>query len=178
MFQNVRPNAQLFILHKGNAPYVEYGTVVQVSAPKPKYPSATPIGQFPQMEMVVDVTANVNGQTANLQGLPAGADIADSGMNGNVVVACSREAMNNEISMMRNKSVEIIQSVDFHRGVVDACDKMLDELNPEYAAKKQQEAEIAGLKSQMQDMKKDFTDLMSLLKEQLGIGSGTNPKSK
>ena len=68
--------------------------------------------------------------------------------------------------------------IEGHDVVVDACDKMLDELNPEYAAKKQQEAEIAGLKSQMQDMKKDFTDLMSLLREQLGIGSGTNQKSK
>ena len=106
MFQNLRTNAQLFILHKEAAPYIEYGSVVSVSAPRSKYPSVPPIGQFPQMEMVVDVTVNVNGQQSNLQGLPAGADIADFGQNGNIVVACSRDAMNNEISTMKQKSAD------------------------------------------------------------------------
>ena len=112
MFQNLRTNSQVFILHKESTPYIEYGSVVSVSAPRAKYPTTPPIGQFPQVEMVVDVTVSVNGQQSNLQGLPAGADIADFGQNGNIVVSCSRDAMNNEIGTMKQKSADILASVD------------------------------------------------------------------
>ena len=173
MFQNLRTNSQIYILHKDAQPYIEYGTAVNVSAPRPKYPVNTPIGQFPQMEMVVDVTVNIGGQQTSLQGLPAGADIADFGQNGNIVVACSRDAMNNEISTMKQKSADILGSIDYHRGVIDTCDKMLKTLNPEFAAKQQQEQEIAGLKSQMTEMKREFTEFMTVLKEQLGLSSET-----
>ena len=174
MFQNLRTNSQLFILHKESNPFIEYGSVVSVSAPRAKYPASTPIGHFPQMEMVVDITVNVNGQQSNLQGLPAGADIADFGQNGNIVVSCSREAMNNEISTMKQKSADILHSVDYHKSVMDSCDKMLNALNPEFAAKQHQEAEIAGLKSDISDIKREFSGLMEILKEQLGIGVETN----
>lgn len=63
MFQSLRANNQLYILHKDANPYIEIGSVVSVSAPKPKYPMPTPIGQIPQTEMVVDIVININGQT-------------------------------------------------------------------------------------------------------------------
>lgn len=173
MFQNLRTNSQIYILHKDAQPYIEYGTVVNVSAPRAKYPATPPIGQFPQMEMVVDVTVSVNGQQSNLQGLPAGADIADFGQNGNIVVSCSRDAMNSEVSTMKQKSADILGSIDYHRGVINACDKMINLLNPEFAAKRQQEQEIAGLKTQMSEMKREFSEFMSVLKEQLGISAET-----
>ena len=106
MFQNLRANNQLFILHKDENPLVDIGSVVSVSAAKPKYPMPTPIGQIPQMEMVVDVVVCVNGQNTTFQNLPAGADIADFGQNGNIVISCSREAMNSEVSAIRQKSLK------------------------------------------------------------------------
>lgn len=103
MFQNLRVNNQLYILHKEAKHFIEIGSVVSVSAPKPKYPMPAPMGQIPQMEMVVDVVANINGQNTTFQNLPSGSDIADFGQNGNLVVSCSRDAMNNEISMIKQK---------------------------------------------------------------------------
>ena len=83
---------------------MDIGSVVSVSAAKPKYPMPTPIGQIPQMEMVVDVVVCVNGQNTTFQNLPAGADIADFGQNGNIVISCSREAMNSEVSAIRKRA--------------------------------------------------------------------------
>ena len=176
MFQNLRINSTLYILHKDAVPYIEYGSVVSVSAPKPKYPSTPPLGQFPQMEMVVDVVANVNGQNTNLQGLPAGLDIADFGHNGNIVVSASRDAIN---TMMKQKSNDILGSLDFHRSVIEACDKMLSELNPEVAEKQKQEQEIYTLKGQMQQMSANMNQLMEMnkkLMEQLGISETAKNK--
>lgn len=179
MFQNLRTNQQIYILHKEAAPYIEYGAVVNVSSPKPKYPSTQPFGQFPQVEMVVDVVVNINGQNTNLQGLPAGLDIADFGPNGNIVVSCSREAMNNEVMMMKQKSNDILGSVDFHRNVITACDKMLTDLNPEVADKQKQEQEISTLKGQMQEMSQNMAALMEMnkrLMEQLGVSETSKNK--
>lgn len=162
----------IYILHKDANPFIEYGPVVSVSAPKPKYPMASPMGQLPQMEMVVDVVVCINGQNTTFQNLPAGMDIADFGQNGNIVVSCSRDAMNNEVASMKQKSIDIINSMDFHNSVIAGCDKMLTLLNPEFAEKQRQEQEISSLKGQMAEMSKNMSDLMELnkrLMEQLGV---------
>ena len=72
--------------------------MVSVSMPRTKYPSLPQFGQYPQVEMVVDLVVNISGQNTNFQGLPAGAEIADFGQNGNIVVSCSRDAINNELA--------------------------------------------------------------------------------
>ena len=59
MFQSLRPNNQVFILHKDRA-VLETGSVVSVSTPMPKYPVQPMFGQ-PQ-EMVVDIVVKVNNQ--------------------------------------------------------------------------------------------------------------------
>lgn len=181
MFQNLRPNSQLYILHKENSPFIEYGSVINVSAPHPKYPMTPPIGQMPTMEMVVDVSVNINGQNTNFQNLPAGMEIADFGQNGNIVISCSRDAMNNEVAMMKQKSIELLNSVEYHQNVIASCDKMLNLLNPEFAAKQQQDKEIADLKGQMAEMSRNMADLMTLnkqLMEQFGLGSDTSKTKK
>ena len=60
----------------------------------------------------VDVTARINDQNITCQKLPANMDVADFAGNGNVVVACSRESMNSELQAMRQRSVEVVKSVD------------------------------------------------------------------
>lgn len=122
--------------------------------------------------MVVDVVVNIGGQNTNLQGLPAGADIADFGQNGNIVVSCSRDAMNGELSTLRQKSVDILNSVEYHKGMIESCDKMLNALNPEFAAKQQQEQEIDMMKQQIATMTQNMNTLMQMnqkLMEQLGV---------
>ena len=53
MFQNLRVNNQLYILHKEAKHFIEIGSVVSVSAPKPKYPMPAPMGQMPQMRWLL-----------------------------------------------------------------------------------------------------------------------------
>lgn len=164
MFQNLRAASQIYILHKEAKPYIEIASVTGVSAPKPKYPMGIPqIGQLPQMEMVVDLTASIGGQSTTFQGLPAGADIADFGQNGNMVISCSRDAMNSEVASMKQRSLDIINSVSYHQGIIAGCDEMLSVLNPELAQKHRQEQEIADMKKQMADLMEMNRQLMAKL---------------
>ncbi len=147
MFQNLRVNSQIYLLHKDGNPYVEYGTVTNVTAPRAKYPmSPTPMGQFPQVETVVDVMVNIRGQQVPLKDLKANADVDD---NGKIIVSCSRDAINSEVAMMRQKSLDILNSIEYHKNVIACCDKMLNTLNPEIAAKQEQEQRIQGLEQKI-----------------------------
>ena len=53
MFQSVRPNSPIYILHKGDNARLETGYVVNQPIPKAKYPIPHNFGQ-PQ-EMIVDL---------------------------------------------------------------------------------------------------------------------------
>lgn len=172
MFQNLRENSTIYILHKESNPYIETGSVVRVSAPMPKYPVPQTFGQ-PQ-EMTVDVVARVNGSEVTLQKLPASGEIATTTSGGMVTIASSRDAMNAEVSAMKQKSTDILASIDYHRGMVDGCDRLLMQLNPEFAEKQRQQEEITLLKSQMGDLTRSMTALMEMMKEQ-SQDSGTSP---
>ena len=151
MFQSIRPNSQLYIFHKGENPRLEVGQVINTPITKPKYQVPPTFGQ-PQ-EMVVDLSVKINGQTFNYSGIPANLDIADSFSNGeNIVISDSREAMNAEILSIKQKSVDAINSVDFHRNMISKCDSILSDLNPEFAEKQAQRVEIEELKTQVSDM--------------------------
>ena len=161
MFQSLRPSNQVCILHKDRA-VLETGSVVSVSTPMPKYPVQPMFGQ-PQ-EMVVDIVVKVNNQDITYQKIPANLDIADFN-NSNIVLSDNREAMNSEISSLKQKSIAIINSIDFHKEMISNCDKILSELNPEFAEKQQQQLEINSLKTQMGEMAKSITELMSMNKK-------------
>lgn len=173
MFQSLRVNSQFFILHKGNKPYIETGTVMSVSQPVPKFTMPQP---FHQQDMVVDVVVNINGQNSTYQRLPANQDIADFGNSNSIVVAANRDAMNAEVASLRQKSLDIINSKDYHSELVTYYDGILQDLNPEYAEKQRQQNEIDTLKSQMMSMSKDMSELINMNKELMAKLSDNSKK--
>lgn len=164
MFQSVRPNSQIFILHKGDTPNIELGTVTNQPMPRPKYQLPATFGQ-PQ-EMVVDLVVKVNDRTVNYNNLPAQSDIADSSSNGeNLVISDSRDAMNAEILNLKQKSTDIINSVEFHKSLLGQYDKIIAQLNPEFAEKQEQKQELDTLRAQMAEMSRSISALMETNKQ-------------
>lgn len=162
MFSNLRTNSQLYILHRDATPYIEIGQVVSVSQPRPRYQTNNYIA--PQ-EQVVDVVVSINGNNITLQSLPANLDVADQGtINGSLFISTQRDAMNTEINSMRQKSLDIINSVEQHKKVIQDCEVLLQRLNPEFAEQKQQKQEIDMLKTQMSEMMSGMKELMAQLK--------------
>ena len=128
MFQSVRPNSQIFILHKGDTPRIEMGSVTNQPMPRPKYQLPATFGQ-PQ-ELVVDLVVKVGDRTVNYNSLPAQLDIADSSSNGeNIVISDSRDAMNAEILNLKQKSADIVNSVEFHKGLIDEYEQELSHIH-------------------------------------------------
>lgn len=161
MFQSLRPNSPIYIFHRNGVPTLETGYVTSVSVPKPKYAIPAAFGQ-PQ-EMVVDLVAKVNNATVNYNGLPAQADVADSFANGEgIVISGSKEAMNAEILNIKQKSEEVLGSIETHRGIITECDRILSDFNPEFAEKQKQRDEIESLKTQLNGITRSMDELMSV----------------
>ncbi len=164
MFSNLRTNSQLYILHRDATPYIEIGQVVSVSQPRPRFQTGNYI--TPQ-EQVVDIVVSISGNNITLQSLPANLDVADQGtINGSLFISTSRDAMNTEVNSMRQKSLDIINSVEAHKKTVQDCELLLQRLNPEFAEQKQQKQEIDMLKTQVSEMMNGMKELMAQLKKE------------
>lgn len=161
MFSNVRAGSQVYVLYKDTTPHVETGTVVSVTPPVPKFPVANFMS--PQ-EFVLDMVVKVGGNNVTLQKLPSNLDVADQGLNGNMVITTTREAMNNEVNALRQKSLAVLNSVDYHKKIIQDCDGLLQKLNPEYAEQRQQKEDIDSLKTQMSEMMASMKELMAQIK--------------
>lgn len=163
MFQSVRPNSPIYVLHKGDNPRLETGYVANQPIPKPKYQMPHTFGQ-PQ-EMIVDLVIKLNDMSINLNSIPANLDIADSYSNGeSIVISDSREAMNSEIISLKQKSVDLLNSMDYHKSLIACYDKLLSDFNPEMAEKQAQQQEIAGLRNQIDELSKSMALLVKQLK--------------
>lgn len=159
MFQSVRPNSQIYILHKGDTPKVEVGYVNNMPIVRPKYPMTPMFGQT--QESVVDISVKINDNVFNYSNLPAQSDISDSISNGeNIAISDNRETINAEIVNLKQKSIDIINSIDHHKEMIIKYDKLLMDINPERAERQEQKEEINILKSQMADMSRSINSLM------------------
>ena len=143
-FQNLRNNHQIYILHKDANPILEIGKITNVSVPVPKYGNTSMYN-----DLVLDITADVEGKSTNFQKLPATSEIADFGNN--IVVAVSKEAMNSEVMSMKQRYLE-------------GCHEILQELNPEIAEKQRQEQENKAVREEINSLKEMFSEFMNKFK--------------
>ena len=156
-FQNLRNNHQIYILHKDVIPTLEIGKITNVSVPVPKYGNTSMYN-----DLVLDITADIDGKPTNFQKLPANSEIADFGNS--LVVAVSKEAMNSEVASMKQRSLDILNSIEQHRSVIDGCDEILKVLNPEIAEKQRQEQENKALREEINSLKEMFSEFINQFK--------------
>ena len=157
-FQNLRNNHQIYILHKDVIPTLEIGKITNVSVPVPKYGNTSMYN-----DLVLDITADIDGKSTNFQKLPANSEIADFGNS--LVVAVSKEAMNSEVVSMKQRSLDILSSIEQHQSIIQGCDEILQILNPEIAEKQRQEQENKALREEINSLKEMFSEFMNQFKK-------------
>ena len=94
--------------------------------------------------------------------------------SGNVVVSDSKEAMSAEVEGLLRSSKQIIESVPYHEKVIESCDTMLRELNPQFAKEKEQEEKIGMLEEKMVGIEGTLNDMMGMLSKALGRNTPNN----
>lgn len=162
MFQGLRTNSLFYVLDKGENPNLRIGQVVSVSNPQTKYP-AFGNGFTPQpMETVVDVKVKLGDEEVDFKQLPANGQIAN---DKNLVVSDNKDAMSAEVDAMLRQSKAVLGSVDYHKRVVDSCEGMLQQLNPQIAKEKEQTEKINKLEGKVSGIEGKIDKMMGWLQQ-------------
>ena len=162
MFQGLRTNSLFYVLDKGENPNLRVGQVVSVSNPQTKYPAFNN-GFNPQpMETVVDVKVKLGDEEVDFKQLPANGQIAN---DKNLVVSDNKDAMSAEVDAMLRQSKAILESVDYNKRVVESCEGMLQQLNPQIAKEKEQTEKINKLEGKVSGIEGKIDKMMGWLQQ-------------
>ncbi|MFQ9100315.1 MAG: hypothetical protein ACLR50_15985 [Segatella copri] len=162
MFQGLRTNSLFYVLDKGENPNLRIGQVVSVSNPQTKYPTFNN-GFTPQpMETVVDVKVKLDDEEVDFKQLPANGQIAN---DKNLVVSDNKDAMSAEVDAMLRQSKAILESVDYNKRVVESCEGMLQQLNPQIAKDKEQTEKINKLEGKVSGIEGKIDKMMGWLQQ-------------
>jgi len=156
MFSALRQNCLVYILDKKDTPILRKGTVLSVTAPRAK---AQGLYSNP-LDMVVDINIKVSDTQETLKNIPANLSIAN---DGTMVISETREAMCSEVESMLASSRQMMESVPYHKKVIETCDDMLKELNPQFAKEKQQEEKISALEAKIGGIETSIGDMKQML---------------
>lgn len=146
MFSNLSQNSILYVLDLNSTPKVLSGPIERVSIPRPKYNTFNP-----NMEMIVDITATINGERREFKGVP-NSSIANFGDTA-FVLAENKESLNSYINAMLQNSRSVIESVEKHQKLIADYEDALAELNPAIKADKEKDKAIQNLQSQVAELK-------------------------
>lgn len=162
MFQGLRTNSLFYVLDKGENLNLRVGQVVSVSNPQTKYPTFNN-GFTPQpMETVVDVKVKLGDEEVDFKQLPANGQIAN---DKNLVVSDNKDAMSAEVDAMLRQSKAILESVDYNKRVVESCEGMLQQLNPQIAKEKEQTEKINKLEGKVSGIEGKIDKMMGWLQQ-------------
>lgn len=162
MFQGLRTNSLFYVLDKGENPNLRIGQVVSVSNPQTKYPTFNN-GFTPQpMETVVDVKVKLGDEEVDFKQLPANGQIAN---DKDLVVSDNKDAMSAEVDAMLRQSKAILESVDYNKRVVESCEGMLQQLNPQIAKEKEQTEKINKLEGKVSGIEGKIDKMMGWLQQ-------------
>lgn len=161
MFQSLRNGTPLYVLRK-NEPKLEMGEVIFVSQPVNQFGQPVYGGTQPA---TVDIKIQIADKQMDLQKLPATFTIADCG-NG-IVVSESRDAISNEINILRQNSQRILESIEQHKAIVQRCNELLAEINPQVKQEAERAKEIESLSQRVGGLENSLADIKGLLIQSL-----------
>lgn len=165
MFSTLRQGAAIYILDKGENPQLKIGQVESVTPPQPKIAIPNYTGMAFN-EMTIDIKVKVDNETLDFQKIPTNISIAPLG---NIVISDNRDDMLTAVDAFMQNSRQILENIDYHKKVVDACDNMLVKLNPAYAKDKERDTAIEGMKSEMAEIRGEFRGAISEIKNLLSL---------
>lgn len=164
MFSGLRQGTTLYVLDKSEEPKVVTGYVENVTAPHPMYKTYNPAVSFgTNMQTVVDIIVKIGNDKKEFVGVPSNNTIHSYG---DYVLSENKDGMIQEVDAMLANSRSVVESVEQHKANIEACEKILKQLNPVYAKEQQRDEAIDNISGRMDRMEDVLARLESMLTKQ------------
>lgn len=147
MFSQVKQNDQLIVVESGNN-----FKVYRVQVTENGKQSTVMNGQNQPVQVVSVIKATDGQQPFEFKELPANSNVFTY-PNG-TIVAVSRDAMAIEMKRLNAFSTDVINSVQQHRAIKAGTEKVLEEIDTEYAEKRQMREQLELLRQQNEELRK------------------------
>lgn len=108
-------------------------------------------------------TSQLQNAICNVQGA-----IDKVAMANGITLACSVDPIMNHLNAMKRTSTDIVNSVDKNKEIIEACDSILEDINPTFKQTKDQDRKIKNLEEKVDRMGSSFDELKELLIKKLG----------
>lgn len=161
MFQNLRAGTPLYVLDK-RTPQVVIYEVVKVTL-KQKVDASLQAMWPPKTFNVADIEVKNDSQNVTFKDVPAELSVADYGETG-VVMSETREAILSEIENFRSASQRGLNEVPKLQKNVEACDAMIQLLNPKAKEEAERAKEFSTIKDEVAEIKKMMAELYRTMK--------------
>ena len=166
MLSGLRQGTPVFVLYK-NEPRFAVGKVAQISNQyPPQFNFQQPLNPG-NMNMMVDLSIEVDGKTESYTRIPINSSIAEFPDKG-VIISETKDGIVNEINVIRNASQIAIDQVEAHKRIISSCDKLLLDLNPQLKHEQEQAGRIASLEERLAGMSEQLAALTGMLSKSIG----------
>lgn len=152
MFSSLSKNSLFYILDKNNKPKLEIGKVSDIKINPQCYGMSN-------QEM--DICINVDGNNYEFKKIPANVSIISPASN--IIISDNADDMFNEFEQFVNNSQRILDSIDYHKGVLETKDNIFSKLNSKYAKEKEHELKLTNLEGKVQNMEQGIEDIKTML---------------
>lgn len=147
MFSGLRQGSALYVLDKSKEPKIITGYVERVSIPHPMYPNYNPSVSFgANLQTAVDIVVKIGDDRKEFIGVPSTSIIHSYG---DYVLSEQKDSMIQEVTTMLENSKSILANVEQHKSNIEACEKILKELNPVYAKEQERDEAIDNISGRM-----------------------------
>ncbi len=155
LFKDIKPGYPIYFLDKESVRSYQ-GKVVSVAMPRydaPRFNASLPM----PTGMVVDVTIDSEGQTRTYT-IPESSSVTYAGQ---LVLSTDKDGLLREVEALKAASGEALAKVDRHRTVVENCNTLIEELNPAFAEKREQDRRIEGIETEVRNISQQLREFLS-----------------
>lgn len=134
-----------------NVPKVVEARVMSVNTHMPVFNPQQPMAMM--NGPVTDITVQIDNDTIPFVGLPANGVVANFPDKG-LFVTTDRTAVIREVEALASASKQVLESIPAHKKMVQDCEALLVELNPEKKKDAMQAQEMSALRDEIAELKR------------------------
>ena len=153
MFSALSQGSSIYLLDKTSSPKFVIGEVVGVTQPNYNFNQAT-----------VDLKVKVDDSIQEFNNLPGINNIITYN-NGKVIISETKQGIQNEVETILTNSKNILDNVDIYKQNVEDCEKILKQLNPQFAKDKERDDRLQNLESRFDGVESKLDKIFELIKK-------------
>ena len=153
MFSALSQGSPIYLLDKTSTPEYKVGEVIGVSTPR-----------FNSFGNTVDLKIKVDDSVQEFSGIPSINSFV-SYNNGKVIISETKQSIQNEVEGILQNRKNIIENIENYKQEINECEKILKQLNPQFAIDKEREERLSSLETRFDGFESKLDKIFNLIQK-------------